>query len=285
MDTVTTTQVYKNSPEEVWKALSDEQALQKWFFPVRNYQFEVGKEFTFHESEDSDKFLHKCRFTEIVPMKRIAYSWAFPERSQGSSVVTWTLEPQGAFTKVMLTHSGLETFADAGDDFKPENFQFGWDHFVHDVLRLYLNGIEKLVFKTTIGATAEKVWKVLWDKDQYQLWTEPFTVGSYYSGEIAQGNRIHFLTPEGHGMYSDVAWVKENEQVVFLHIGEMKNFKELPGDEKTEKWTRSSESYLLLPSKEGVLLRVEVDCDPQYLDSMREMFPKALQKIKELCER
>jgi uncharacterized protein YndB with AHSA1/START domain len=285
MNTVTTTQVYKNSLEEVWKALSDEQALQKWYFPVRNYQFEVGKEFKFHESEDSDKFLHKCRFTEIVPMKRIAYSWEYPDHSKGRSLVTWTLEPQGEFTKVMLTHAGLETFADSGDDFKPENFQFGWDHFVHDVLRLYLNGIEKLVFKTTIGANAEKVWNVLWDKEQYPLWTEPFTAGSYYSGEIAPGNRIHFLTPEGHGMYSDVAWVKENEHVVFLHIGEMKNFKELPGDEKSEMWTRSSESYQLLPAKEGVLLRVEVDCDPQYLDSMKEMFPKALQKIKELCER
>jgi hypothetical protein len=50
--------------------------------------------------------------------------------------------------------------------------------------------------------------------------------------EIAQGNRIHFLTPEGHGMYSDVGYVKENEQVVFLHIGEMKNFKELPAMKK-----------------------------------------------------
>jgi len=284
MDTVTTTQVYKNSLEEVWRALSDEQAVQKWFFPVRNYQFEVGSAFTFHESEDSQKFLHKCRFTEIVPMKRIAYSWEYPEYSKGSSAVTWELEPLGASTKVTLTHSGLETFADAGDEFKPENFQFGWDHFVHDVLRLYLNGIEKLVFKIIIREGAKKVWKVLWDKEQYKMWTKPFTAGSYYSGEIAQGNRIHFLTPEGHGMYSDVAYVKENEQVVFLHIGEMKDFKELPVDEQTEKWTRSSESYQLMPANEGVLLRVEVDCDPQYLNAMREMFPKALQKIKEICE-
>jgi uncharacterized protein YndB with AHSA1/START domain len=282
---VTSTQVYNHPVEMVWRALSEESALKKWFFPVQHYQFEKGREFRFYESEDSNRFLHRCRFSEIIPMQLIAYTWEFPEFSSGISLVQWQLEQIGDQTRVTLTHSGLEAFAEAGDDFKPENFQFGWDHFVHDVLRLYLNGIEKLVFKMPIHATAEKIWETLWDKETYKQWTEPFTIGSYYAGDIQTGNRIHFLTPEGHGMYSNVAFIKENNHVVFQHIGEMAGFEELPPNEQTLKWKGSCESYQLLSADNGMLLRVEVDTDATHLTAMNEIFPVALQRLKEICEK
>lgn len=282
---VNSTQVYNHPVEVVWRALSEESALRKWFFPVQDYQFENGREFSFYETEDSQRYLHKCRFTEIIPKRLIVYTWEYPKLSSGKSLVQWELEQLDGQTRLTLTHSGLETFADAGDDFKPENFQFGWDHFVHDILRLYLNGITKLVFKTTIHAKAEKIWETLWNKETYKQWTEPFTAGSYYIGEIRTGNRIHFLTPEGHGMFSTVAFVKENEHIIFQHIGEMAGFEELPPDEQTLKWTGSSESYQILPAEDGILLRVEVDTDEPHLAVMNEKFPIALQKIKEICEK
>ncbi|MDP2236266.1 MAG: SRPBCC family protein [Bacteroidales bacterium] len=282
--TVQSSQIFDNPIEEVWTALSDEKALKKWFFPVRDYKFEVGKEFWFYENEDSSNYLHRCRFTEIIPDKLIAYSWEHPSHSKGKSLVTWEFEQQGNQTRLTLTHTGLETFADAGDDFKPENFQFGWDNFVHDVLRLFLNGIEKLVFKIRIEAKPADIWKHMWDKEMYTKWTEPFCEGSYFEGELSVGKRIHFLSPSGGGMYSNVIYLKENEQIIFQHIGEIVAFKEMLLDENTKKWTGSCEHYQLISSGNDTILRVEVDTDPKYFEFMQMKFPLAMKRLKELIE-
>lgn len=282
--TVQSFQVFDNTIEEVWTALSDEKSLKKWFFPVREYKFEVGQEFWFYENEDSNIFLHRCRFTEIIPQKLIACTWEHPSHSKGNSLVQWQFKQQGNQTRLTLTHSGLETFADAGDDFKPENYQMGWDNFVHDALRLFLNGIEKLVFKISIEAKATDVWKRMWEKQFYTKWTEPFCEGTYFEGNLSVGNRIHFLSPSGGGMYSNVAYLKEDEQIIFQHIGEIVAFKEMPLDENSKKWTGSCESYQLISSGNNTILRVEVDTDPQYLEFMQKKFPLAIERLKELCE-
>lgn len=105
------------------------------------------------------------------------------------------------------------------------------------MLRNYLYGIEKLIFEIDINATPQNVWNKLWTPEQYSEWTKPFCEGSYYTGEIKQGGRIHFLTPNGEGMYSDLAYYKENEVAIFKHIGMLKDHKELPVDAETEKLT------------------------------------------------
>ena len=284
MKPIIISQLYESSLAEVWHALSNKEALKTWYFPVQNYSFEVGKTFSFYESDHSQNFLHKCEFLRIEPQKIIEYTWTYPHYSNGISVLKWELFPEGNQTKVQITHSGTENLSDAGPDFKWSNFEKGWNAILKTQLRNYLYGIKKLVFEVNIKASREKVWEKLWDKESYTLWTKPFTEGSYYEGELKEGNRVHLLSPTGEGMYSDIEILRENELLIFKHIGMLKDKNELPLDEETKRWSGCFESYRLKQNDGSTLVIVEVDTIKNYVDWMNKSFPVALQELKKISE-
>ena len=285
MEPIIITQKFNCHIDKVWQALANETALKAWYFQVQNYQFEVGKEFTFYESSDSSDYLHQCKFLSIETNKVIEYTWAHPSHSKGSSVLKWELEAINENqTQVTLTHTGTENFADAGDSFSRANFEMGWNAIIKTMLRNYLMGIEKLKFEVTINASTNKVWDALWLPNNYKVWTTPFCEGSYYKGEIKLNERIHFLAPNGEGMYSDVIFCKENTVVVFKHIGIVKNFEEQPIDAETENWTGCFETYKLSFMNNETKVTAEVDAVNSHKDYMSKAFPLALTALKQLAE-
>lgn len=89
--------------------------------------------------------------------------------------------------------------------------------------------MDTLTFSTQIKAIPETIWNILWNKHSYKKWTSVFMEGSYYLAEdLLKGSKIHFLGPKGGGMYSVIDEVEVNKKMVFKHLGEVKNFKELP---------------------------------------------------------
>lgn len=144
--------------------------------------------------------------------------------------------------------------------------------------------METLEFTIKIKGSAEKVWDVLWKEETYKKWTSVFCEGSYTISEWNQGDKIHFMSPNGEGMYSVIETKTPNEYMAFKHLGEMKNFEELPIDEETKKWTGAMETYRLIPEEEFTTLIAQVDVVEKYLDYFKETFPKGLEKVKELSE-
>lgn len=286
MSAVNVTHVFKSPVRKVWSALTNNNELKIWYFYISHFVPEEGSTFTFYEAETGGKYLHSCKILTVVPEKVFEHTWEHPSHSQGVSVVKWELESIGEEeTRLSLTHSGLENLADAGPEFAPENYEAGWKSIVKIALRNHLYGIEKLVFETDIKATKERVWQALWDKESYTQWTGIFTEGSYYEGELAQGSRVLLLSPGGEGMYSDVIYYKEQEQLIFSHIGYVKDKKEQPVDAETEIWTGSIENYKLTATADGTHLRLELDNQKEWHDHMNEKFPKALQELKRLAEK
>ena len=142
-----------------------------------------------------------------------------------------------------------------------------------------------LKYTITIKATPEKVWQSLWDSENYKKWTKPFTEGSYFQTDnFVEGNKIHFLTPKGEGMYSIIDSMKENQFMAFKHLGEVKNFKEIPLTHETKAWSGSMETYTLNKTPEGTELVTTVETVEQYVDSMEKAFPQALQEVKTISE-
>ena len=136
-----------------------------------------------------------------------------------------------------------------------------------------------------INATPEKVWQSLWDSENYKKWTKPFMEGSYYEADnLAEGGKVHFLTPSGDGMYSVIDSMKENQYMAFKHLGEVKNFKEMPLTDETKAWSGSMETYTLNKISEGTELVTTVETVKQYVDSMEKAFPQALQEVKIISE-
>ena len=144
--------------------------------------------------------------------------------------------------------------------------------------------MQRLNFSIEINASKEKVWQTLWNDETYRQWTSAFCEGSYFVGDLKEGGRFHFLTPDGRGMYSDVVSLVETEFISFRHIGMMKDNAELPLDDETQKWSGCYENYGLKESNGVTTLSVGVDSVEAYLDFFNEKFPIALQNVKNLSE-
>lgn len=141
-----------------------------------------------------------------------------------------------------------------------------------------------LEFVITIHAPAEKVWKTLWEDKTYREWTSVFKEGSYAVSDWLEGSKIHFLSPEGEGMYSVIEKLLPNEYMSFKHFGVLKNYEEQEADEETKKWSGSHENYTLTEKNGETTLRVDMESVTEFADYFRDIFPKALKKIKEIAE-
>lgn len=108
----------------VWKALTDVEEMRQWYFELEEFRPEVGFEFEFIVEHEGRKYHHLCRVTEVVPERKIAYTWRY-KGEPGNSLVTFELVPEGNQTKLQLTHDGLETFPDT-PSFARKNFEAGW---------------------------------------------------------------------------------------------------------------------------------------------------------------
>lgn len=267
--------------QEVWKAITDQAAMQQWYFDIEDFTLTEGGSFNFYEGP-AKAYHHRCEVLEVVPNKRFRHTWTHPSHSKGTSILTWELDEVDGETRLTLTHQDTEEFADAGSDFSKANFEVGWHGIVRINLRNYLYHIERVPFTVEINAPAEKVWEVMWNKDSYTQWTAPFCAGSYYEGDLEANEIVHFLAPDGSGMYSQVFYVKPYEKIIFSHIGSVKEGEEMPVDEETRLWTGSLEMYTLT-EKDGVTtLLAEVDVDQKHKDYMLSTFPKALEEVKRL---
>lgn len=273
----------KESTSKVWQTLTDKSQMKEWYFDIPDFELKVGATFNFFEPGGENKFHHRCQIKEIVPNKKLTHTWAYPSHSKGESLVTWLLNEVNGATEVTLYHEGVEQFAHAGPEFAPENYQLGWEGIL-SILKNYVYGIRKYTYKIEIYASTEKVWNVLLNKDTYKKWTSVFCEGSYYKGELKMGGRVHFLTPEGSGMYSNIVLCTPKSNILFQHIGELKDFIEQPVDEAAEKWTGSFENYILMHKDNKTTLTAEIDLTPNHVEFFNINFPKGLEKIKQLSE-
>jgi len=132
--------LFETTPDKLWKALTDNDELKQWYFVLPTFNPEVGFEFQFYGGRDKDhQYLHRCRITEVIPQKKLAYSWRF-KGYEGNSLVTFELIREGKGTLLRVTHEGLETFPPIAD-FAEHNFKEGWTHIVNITLKEYLEKV------------------------------------------------------------------------------------------------------------------------------------------------
>jgi uncharacterized protein YndB with AHSA1/START domain len=126
-----------NAPiDKVWRAITDKKEMQSWYFDVSDFKPEPGFEFRFNGGSEEKTFVHLCKIIEVIPEKKLSYSWRF-EGFPGNSVLTFELTPEGNKTHLKLIHEGLGTFPDQ-PEFAKENFMMGWNQIIGSGLKNYL---------------------------------------------------------------------------------------------------------------------------------------------------
>jgi uncharacterized protein YndB with AHSA1/START domain len=128
-----------NAPvDRVWKAITDKEQMKEWYFKLSEFRPEVGFEFQFTGTgNDGTSYLHLCKITDVIPAKKLRYSWQY-EGLPGISFVTFELFKEGNKTRLRLTHEGLETFPQNNADFAAESFAAGWTHIIGTSLPAFL---------------------------------------------------------------------------------------------------------------------------------------------------
>lgn len=123
----------------VWNAITDLNQMKQWYFPmIEAFRPEASFETTVDVPYKDKVYRHLWKVTEVVPGKKIAYSWKYAD-SPGDSIVTFELYEEGDKTRLRLIHTGLETFEpDKNPDYARGNFAAGWTDFIGTKLKEFV---------------------------------------------------------------------------------------------------------------------------------------------------
>jgi uncharacterized protein YndB with AHSA1/START domain len=86
-------------PEKIWRALTQPHLIEEWlmkndFKPVVDHRFKLSADWGGVD----------CRVTVVEPNRTLAYTW---DAMGLESVVTWTLTPAGAGTRLRMEQTGF----------------------------------------------------------------------------------------------------------------------------------------------------------------------------------
>lgn len=126
-----------NAPiARVWKALTDANQMRQWYFDLKEFKPQVGFEFEFVVEHEGNRYHHLCQVTDVVPQKKIAYSWRY-KGEPGDSLVTFELFGEENKTRVKVTHTGIETFPKT-PAYARKNFENGWTTIIGTELKQFV---------------------------------------------------------------------------------------------------------------------------------------------------
>lgn len=151
--------------------------------------------------------------------------------------------------------------------------------------------MKKIQFKVNINARAHKVYDVMLgisNKSTYEQWTALFNPTSTYDGSWNKGSKILFIgvdeNGEKGGMVSEIFDNIPNRFVSIRHYGLLKADVEITEGPEVEKWANGFENYTFEENNGTTTVTVDLDTTEDFLDYMNETYPKALDKLKEMCE-
>ena len=140
MNPIIVEKTYNAPIEKVWKAITDKDQMKQWYFDLSEFKPEVGFQFEFTgQGLKGEQYLHLCEVTEVIPQKKLQYSWRY-KGYEGNSHVTFELEDLNGKTRLILTHRGLESFPADNPDFAKANFNAGWNELIGKSLQEFLEG-------------------------------------------------------------------------------------------------------------------------------------------------
>lgn len=131
-------QTYDADIGRVWLAITDGGQMPRWFFEaIPEFRPEPGFETKFNVHNEGRDYLHVWKVTEVIPEKKLVYDWTY-EGVPGASVVVWELAETREGTRLRLTHRGGHTFPQDDPAFTRESCQAGWQYFLGERLKAFL---------------------------------------------------------------------------------------------------------------------------------------------------
>ncbi len=139
-DPVVVEQLYNAPPARVWQSITNLEQMHQWYFEnIPSFKPKIGFETEFNIHSNGRDFLHQWKITEVVTNKKISYDWKF-KNYPGDLSVTFELIEKEKSTLLRLTVTVREDFQDDIPEFKRESCLGGWEYFLKERLKKYLEG-------------------------------------------------------------------------------------------------------------------------------------------------
>ena len=136
---IVVSQTFNASINTIWNAITELHQLQQWFFEViPDFKPKVGFKTQFNVASEERNFLHLWEIAAVIPEQKIVYLWKY-EGYAGSAFVTFDLTKNNNQTILTVTNTVLEDFPQDIPEFKPESCLGGWEYFIKNRLKDYLN--------------------------------------------------------------------------------------------------------------------------------------------------
>ena len=278
-----------NAPvEKVWKLWSTPEhiinwnsASPDWHTPWSENDLRVGGKFASRmEAKDgSFGFEFGGEYSKVEENKAIEYFMSDGRRVE----VLFTTE--GDATKV------TETF-DAETENPVEMQRGGWQAIL-DNFKKYtetINSLEALHFEIIINAPVSRVYDDMLADKTYREWTAEFNPTSFYKGSWDEGSKILFLGTNAEGKEGGmVSRIKENTKNKFVsiqHIGFFEDGREITSGPQVDGWVGALENYTFTEDNGKTKLAVDMRGGMgEYNAYFMETWPKALKRLKSICEK
>jgi uncharacterized protein YndB with AHSA1/START domain len=150
--------------------------------------------------------------------------------------------------------------------------------------------MQTLHFEIKINAPKAKVWNTMLQHETYEEWVGAGWPGSTYKGEWKRGSRVKFFGKDesgadAGGTVAEIVDIKSHEYVLAKHVAALL----AGGNEDTDSdlakgWIGTTENYYFTEEGGVTTLKVEIKTYPAWADMFQDGWPKALAKLKELCE-
>jgi uncharacterized protein YndB with AHSA1/START domain len=272
--------------ERVWVMWTQPKHIINWNFATDDWQcpnaendLQVGGKFSSRmEAKDgSFGFDFWGNHTEVVEFKKIS-----SQLGDGRKMTVY-FESKGEGTYVKEEFEAEET--------NSIDLQKGGWQAILDNFKKYVESstsYDKLHFEIEIDAPIAKVFTIMLEEKTYSEWTSLFNPTSRFEGSWEKGSKILFIgcDPEGNegGMVSRIKENIENQFVSIEHIGILNNGQEITSGPEVEAWAGALENYSFEEQKGKTLLKVELDSNEEFKSYFEDTYPKALEKLKSMCE-
>lgn len=147
-------------------------------------------------------------------------------------------------------------------------------------------------FSININAPAATVYNTMLGKETFKQWTAVFNPSSDFEGGGVEGNwkkhsKILFVGTDENGKRGGmIGYIRENtpnQYVSIEYVGVLDGEREITTGPEAADW-QGFENYTFEDHNGSTTVVVDVDVNDQMTDYFRETYPKALEKLKEICE-
>lgn len=270
---------------QVWTAYLSPRHIVKWnraspdwHTPSAKNELEPGGSFSYRmEAKDGSMgFDFEGVFQKVEPNELISYLMA------DGREVTVEFDDLNEKTRVSVTFDAEEMNSEElqREGWKAilDNFKKHVESFQHDSMH----------FEIEIDAPVSKVFELMLGDKSYRDWTSAFSPGSYFKGDWTKGSKILFLGPgpdgkEG-GMVSRIAEHVRDKYISIEHLCLYSDGQEITSGPIAESFMGATENYSFVDKQGKTLVKVDMETGGEYKEMFEEMWPKALQRLKEICE-